>query len=52
MEICLQGVWGSVCDDGWGDEDSLVACRQLGFNSKEGMININIAGIVIIIITL
>ena len=31
LEIFHIGRWGSVCDDGWGSEESLVACRQLGF---------------------
>ena len=30
VEICLYGVWGSVCDDGWTDAHSRVVCQQLG----------------------
>ena len=33
LEIYHSSRWGSVCDDGWGSEESLVACRQLGFDT-------------------
>ena len=31
VEICFDGVFGSVCDDGWDNDDAEVVCRQLGF---------------------
>ena len=35
LEVCISGVWGTVCYDGWGPTDSGVVCRQLGY-SYEG----------------
>ena len=31
VEICIDGVWGTVSDDGWSTVDAQIACRQLGF---------------------
>ena len=31
VEVCLEGVWYSVCDIGWYSDDARVACRHLGF---------------------
>ena len=31
VEICVDEVWGTVCDDWFTTEDATVACRQLGF---------------------
>lgn len=39
LEICLGGGWGTICDNGFGRNDAIVACRQLGFLT-EGMLHI------------
>ena len=31
LEIQIEGVWGTVCDDGFGSAEADTACRQLGF---------------------
>ena len=36
VEICINGVWGTVCHYGWDNNEARVVCRQLGYNVNTG----------------
>ena len=36
MEVCVNNVWGTVCDNSWSSTDTSVVCSRLGF-SKFGI---------------
>ena len=39
VELCVNSDFGSLCDNGWDDQDASVVCRQLGF-SPHGAIHL------------
>jgi hypothetical protein len=35
VEVCKNGIWGSVCFSGWSDNEAAVVCRHLGHDSND-----------------
>lgn len=34
LEICINNVWGTICDNMWDSTDASVACKQLGYSEN------------------
>ena len=34
VEVCVNEVWGTVCDSDWSTEEANIVCNQLGFLSQ------------------
>ena len=47
LEICINGVWGTVCDDNWTNNNAKAVCRQLGYNTN-GELALNLFSVAIL----
>ena len=35
--MCINGVWGTVCDNGWGANQAYAVCHQLGYQGNNSL---------------
>ena len=43
IEVCINSMWGSVCDTMWDATDASVACKQLGYSENSKFIKENVS---------
>ena len=37
VEVCVDGRWGTVCGEGWGDTEAGLVCARLGFPGQSNL---------------
>ena len=37
LEVCINNVWGTVCIIGWSNQETRIACKQLGYQELGNM---------------
>ena len=35
VQVCVDGIYGAICDIGWDDLDAQVVCRELGNDAPD-----------------
>ena len=40
VEVCMNGVWGTICDNGWDSIEAYAVCHQLGYLGINKLYNI------------